>query len=789
MIFLRVFILIFVANLFSVHLNSVRGQIVEIYVSPSGNDMDDGTKAKPVKTLQKAQMLAKHTSQNNIVIYLREGTHRISSPLVHNASSKTISYTNYPNEKPVVSSSLLLENLKWEKHKGAIMKTYVNQDAQINVLYVNGEKQHMARYPNYDPKVRHFNGFSADAIAPQRVKRWKNPKGGFVHAMHSAEWGGYQYLIKGKTADGQLELEGGFQNNQPKGMHKNYRMVENIFEELDAENEWYYDATKHILYYIPPAGLNLKDATVEAPQTEALFELIGDEQHPITNISIIGLKLQHTKPTFMKTNEPLLRSDWMIYRSGAIYMKGAKDCLVDRCQIDEIGGNAIMISGYARNISITRNHIYNIGASGVCFVGSPNAVRSPSFQYAEYVAYKDLDLATGPKTNEYPAYCLAENNLIHDIGRIEKQVAGFQVSMASNIRIIHNSIYNLPRSGINISEGTWGGHLLDGNDVFNTVLETGDHGSFNSWGRDRFWMSNRSEMDKLVEEHPELIFKDAIETTTISNNRWQCYHGWDIDLDDGSSNYHIYNNLCLNGGIKLREGFNRTVENNIMINNSFHPHVWFKKSKDIFRYNIVMRNFFPIGVSSWGDVINYNLFPDIYSLEASQENGTDKESAYGYPMFIDAEKGDFRVSESSPALKLGFRNFSMTQFGVQYEPLKKIAQSPELPKLVFIEGSAKKESTQTMSWKGAALKTMTTEGERSATGMHSVTGVLITDLQEGSPLVNAGAAINSVIIELEGVTIKDIKDLQMQLPRVGQQNEIRLVIFKNQAKETISLRN
>lgn len=85
---------------------------------------------------------------------------------------------------------------------------------------------------------------------------------------------------------------------------------------------------------------------------------------------------------------------------------------------------------------------------------------------------------------------------------------------------------------------------------------------------------------------------------------------------------------------------------------------------------------------------------------------------------------------------------------------------------------------------------MTTEGERSATGMHSVTGSSYHRFTRGLLLVKAGAAINSVIIELEGVTIKDIKDLQMQLPKVGQQrNEIRLVIFKNQAKETISLRN
>ena len=24
----------------------------------------------------------------------------------------------------------------------------------------------------------------------------------------------------------------------------------------------------------------------------------------------------------------------------------------------------------------------------------------------------------------------------------------------------------------------------------------------------------------------------------LRNNRWRCDHGWDIDLDDGSTNYH-----------------------------------------------------------------------------------------------------------------------------------------------------------------------------------------------------------------------------------------------------------
>ena len=71
----------------------------------------------------------------------------------------------------------------------------------------------------------------------------------------------------------------------------------------------------------------------------------------------------------------------------------------------------------------------------------------------------------------------------------------------------------MPRAGINISEGTWGGHLLEHNDVFDTVLETGDHGSFNSWGRDRFWHPDRATMDSLVAAHPELIDLDAKTTT------------------------------------------------------------------------------------------------------------------------------------------------------------------------------------------------------------------------------------------------------------------------------------
>lgn len=49
--------------------------------------------------------------------------------------------------------------------------------------------------------------------------------------------------------------------------------------------------------------------------------------------------------------------------------------------------------------------------------------------------------------------------------------------------------------------------------------------------------------------------------------------------------------LC--GGLKLREGYDRIVTNNIIVNNTLHPHVWFRHSEDVFKHNIVFGAYRP----------------------------------------------------------------------------------------------------------------------------------------------------------------------------------------------------
>ena len=578
-----------------------------IFLSPTGNDAQAGTLASPVATLEKALEKVKTAPENEVQILLRKGVYYLPQTVritPQRTGGKKLLISAYRNEAVELNGGRKL-SLRWQKTGERIWTANVAGEP-FEQLFINGKKQILARYPNYDPTAHVFNGTAADAISEGRVRRWKNPAGGYIHALHAHEWGGFHYRITGKN-DGKLTYEGGWQNNRPMGMHPKERFVENIVEELDAPGEWFYHKTTQTLSFIPPPGIDLATAVVEVSRLKSLIELTGKPAAPLRQVRIQGVRLTNAERTFMEPYEPLLRSDWMLYRGAAVYLENTENCRIEDCELINLGGNAVLVSRYNRNALVKSCHIHHVGATAIGFVGDTSAVRSPAFRYDWFVPYPQLDLQPGPGNDHYPAKCVAEDNLIHHIGELEKQATGVEISMASDITVRHNTIYHVPRAGINIGDGTWGGHLLECNDVFETVLETGDHGAFNSWGRDRFWHPNRKTMDSLVAAHPELIKLDARKQVVIRNNRFRCDHGWDIDLDDGSSNYLIYNNVLLNGGLKFREGFHRTAENNIILNNSFHPHVWFSNSDDVFRKNIVMRPYFPIQVNYWGKELDNTL--------------------------------------------------------------------------------------------------------------------------------------------------------------------------------------
>jgi len=751
-----------------------------IYVSPKGNDVNKGTQVKPFASIGRALVEARKT-KGSVVVNLLEGTYYLNQPIVFTSDdsrkeNESLTITNFENQKVSVNGGTVL-NLKWKTHKNGIWQAKVKQNLIFDELFVNGQSQRMARYPNYNPAAHFFGGTAADAISKERVEGLKSPKGGYVHAIHPCEWGDIHYVITGKNEKGEVDLEGGWQNNRKMGMHKEYRFVENIFEELDTVNEWFYDKTAKILYYYPPKGMDLKKAKSETPQIAHLFEFKGSEKSPVKNIAIQGLTLTQTLRTFMDNKEPLLRSDWTIYRGGAVLFDGAVNCSLKNCTLNNLGGNAVFFNNYNRDCEVSGCLIFEIGASAFCFVGDPNAVRSPSFEYWQFVPLAQIDRTPGPKINNYPAECKVYDNLMFNLGKVEKQSAGVELSMCQSITVSHNTIYDVPRAGINVSEGTWGGHIIEYNDVFNTVKESGDHGSFNSWGRDRYWHPDKKVMDSIVENNYDLALADVVKPIILQNNRMRCDHGWDIDLDDGSSNYIIRNNLCLNGGIKLREGVNRVVENNIMINNTFHPHVWFKNCNDVFRHNIVSTGYKPVNITVWGKEVDYNVFPDSASLKAAWDRGTDKNSVCGKSLFVNPQEGDFTLKDGSAPLSVGFKNFAMDSFGVVSPRLKALAKKVTLPSVQTFD---KVDTDEIIDFMGAKVKNLTTLGERSATGMDDTRGVLVVEVTAGS-VASRFLQANDVILSFNSLKTNNLHDL-IDAIKSAVGAKIEVIIFRNQRK-------
>lgn len=726
---------------------------MDLYVSNQGREDGDGSKKRPAQSIEKAMELVRRAvggknqgtvdlMSQTVTVHLEEGIYYLEKPLCFTPEDSGMEDVPIVYEgcgKAVISGGRRVYP-RWEAVEGGIYRAFVGTDLQFDQFFVNGEMRILARYPDFDESVKYFQGYSADCLSPERVKGYAHPEGGYIHAMHQALWGDMHYQITGKAEDGRLEYIGGWQNNRPSEMHPEIRFIENVFEELDSPKEWFCDGEGY-LYYYPPQGEDLEHAVCEVACLKNLITVQGTEGHPVRHLTFSGIVFRHAKRTFMEPMERVLRSDWCVYRGGAIFLEGTEQVSFVSCHVAEVGGNGIVLSRYNRGVQIRDCEISDAGANAILFIGDMGAVRSPLFGYESVHGETGADREPGPATSDYPARCLVEGNLIYRNGRVEKQTAGVSLSVCSEIALRHNTIYDVPRAGINICDGTWGGHVLEKNAVFHTVRETNDHGAFNSWGRDRYWDARYDVMEETLRREPDFPLLDAMKPVVIRDNVFECADGWDIDLDDGSSNYLITGNLCLRGGIKNREGVRRQVVNNVMLHNTFHPHVWFRESGDVFERNVVFRPYADMSLKGWGDSFDYNLLYDTGEIRPAEKlrekSGMDGHSLCGSFRFCcDREQG-FRILDEELRERLGIRQLDVGDCGVTDSRLKEKAASVfdlflEMAYGMAWDGGAEMASEEIVYEKdGMSLKPLRGLDDVSATGMHAEKGVLVVKIAEG----------------------------------------------------------
>lgn len=667
----------------------------EIYVSPTGDDNAAGTSTAPLKTIAKARDKADELKATGpVTVILKEGTYYQTEPLVFaakNSGTASAPITYKGCGKAVISGGVLLpSDLTWTVSSGSIMKTTIDKNLKVDQLFLNGKRQIMCRYPNFNENQM-LQGSATDALSKAVAGAAPGEGPGYIRSLHSSMWGGESYIITGKSGS-TLNYAWVGDNNRGSGMHTQYRMVENVFELLDAPGEWFYRKSTGELFFYPPTGTtDLKGQKIELASLTELLRFVGSEATSAGSVKYItfdNVTLTHTfRSAFDGTGdfyEKITKSDWGMVRKGTVFMQNAEYITIKNCLFDQIGGNGVFCSGYNRKHVISNNDIEEAGASGVCVFGLRSSIRCPNSWSSTPTC---TDKTPGPASDEYPAYITVENNMMNHIGRFEKQIAGYTCSATEFDTIRHNTIHNIPRAGINFCDGAWGGSLVEDNWVYDCVKESGDHGPFNAWGRDR---------NERFQSDPAATFYDARNTTTIRNNRFEGEPGnFGIDLDDQASNYYQINNLCIGGGHKLQWTRYNTYLNNIIIDGNVQFHGVWDQSHHYGAHLIIYQTKeqcvyqFCCGsnptqvkgvISQWDSNVVYttkgepkcsdwnNCGSGNFSWSQWKAPGLDAHSSNSDPMFVDPSKGDYRVKDGSPALKLGFKNFPMDSFGVMGVP-------------------------------------------------------------------------------------------------------------------------
>jgi len=81
----------------------------------------------------------------------------------------------------------------------------------------------------------------------------------------------------------------------------------------------------------------------------------------------------------------------MFARKAAVLVEGATDLTIEAGEFFDLGGNAVVVSGFNRRVRILDNEFRDIGPAP-SRSSQPEAVRSPRFNYDAPAAYASADM-------------------------------------------------------------------------------------------------------------------------------------------------------------------------------------------------------------------------------------------------------------------------------------------------------------------------------------------------------------------------------------------------------------
>jgi hypothetical protein len=308
------------------------------------------------QALQQLREARKSGDTSPATIRLPKGKLDITQPLMLEAQDSNLTF--------IGTDSTLIGGPKvtgWEKHTREIVKADVSKLLPKGFLpkqlFCDGERQILARYPNFDAKDPLYGGWAFVApfppagapdghqwkrtlfVKPEDVRTWAHPED--VQIDIFAQYGWWNFIEPIVSLDSATRLltlkkDCGYDLHP----HNRYHF-QNALEELDAPGEWFYDKHSGVLYFWPQKPI--AECHVCIPISDAFFKIKSAK-----NITLRGLTLTGCHGT-------------------AITIEGAEDCLVENCVITKVGsfgGSGIGVND-GKNVRVSHCEISFTGNNGV----------------------------------------------------------------------------------------------------------------------------------------------------------------------------------------------------------------------------------------------------------------------------------------------------------------------------------------------------------------------------------------------------------------------------------------
>ena len=652
----------------------------DFYVAVNGNDGWSGKLAivsregtdGPFATIKRAQegvreLKRKEPSRRGPVrVLIRGGTYFLREPLVFTPEDSgtpesLVIYAAYPGEGPVISGGVQLRGWKHASGSPTLASVHIPEvergEWAFSQLFVNGQRRYRARLPKegyyhiegeVPPSPQAGNrGFDRFQFRAGDIRRdWKNVEDVEVLCFHV--WTMSRMRIASVDEEKRIVTFTGPTRSTASymGLQKGKRfLVENVRDALERPGEWYLDRRTGILTYVPLPGEDMAEAVVIAPRLERLVELKGDvaKRGWVQHVAFRGLTFSHTNWVVPAKGYSYSQAEAGL--SGAIAAEGARHCALDECGITQVGTYAVEWGEGCKRNRVENCELTDLGAGGV----------------------KIGEMRMSGDEEAVASHNIVHNNLIAHGGRMHPAAVGVWIGHSPHNWVQQNDIYDFYYTGISVG-WSWGyGQSLahDNLVAYNHIYQIGqgvlsDMGGIYTLG---------------VSPGTALRFNHIHDVESYD------YGGWGIYTDEGSTHILIENNVVYRtktGGFHQHYGKENRILNNIfalartgqIIRSRAEPHLSFT-----FERNIVYWREGPLLGSNWsGD--NYALDHNLYwnasgeavrfgnmTLEEWQGKGQDVHSLIADPLFVNPEKGDFRLKPNSPALKVGFQPFDMSKIG------------------------------------------------------------------------------------------------------------------------------